>query len=128
MLAIIGIISPFILATVWMTTLITKTSNRALLLEVSKADHEKRIEELEKATSYASIEKVVEKVCIHVFNSREFKETMKESIEGTVEKSVKNTLLHIERNRSVGEAGALEEVLDEIKQLHADITKHANKN
>lgn len=120
LLTIIGIISPFILATVWMTTLITKISNRALLLELAKQDHESRIDELEKVTSYASLEKVVEKVCRHVFNSKEFKDSMKDSI--------KETMLHIDRNRSHAELGAIELVLDEVKRLHADITKsHHNQ-
>ena len=99
-LTIVGIITPFILAVVWMTTLITRTSNRALLLEVRAADHDERLSKLEVATSYSSIERVVEKVCLQVLHSREFKDSMKESLEGTIEKSVKNTLLHIEKSKS----------------------------
>ncbi len=124
MLTIIGIISPFILAAVWMTTLITRTSNRALLLEVKASDHDERLNKLEVSTSYASIEKVVEKVCLQVLHSREFKDSMKESLEGTIEKSVKNTLLHIEKNKSTGEAGAFAEILTEIRRMHADIIHH----
>jgi uncharacterized membrane protein YkvI len=123
-LTIIGIISPFILAAVWMTTLITRTSNRALLLEVRTDDHEKQINDLKAATSYTSIERVVEKVCLQVLHSREFKDSMKESLEGTIEKSVKNTLLHIEKNKSTGEAGAFAEILTEIRRMHADIIHH----
>ena len=112
-LTIIGIISPFILSAVWMTTLITKISNRALLLEVSTRSHENRLGNLENSTSYASIEKVVEKVCYHIFNSKEFKESMRDS--------VKETILHVERNRTVESATSLTLVLEEIKMLHADI-------
>ncbi len=125
-LTIIGIISPFILAAVWMTTLITRTSNRALLLEVRTDDHEKQINDLKAATSYTSIERVVEKVCLQVLHSREFKDSMKDSLEGTIEKSVKNTLLHIEKNKSAGQAGAFEEILSEIRRMHADII-HRNQ-
>lgn len=125
-LAIIGIISPFILAAVWMTTLITRTSNRALLLERGSSEHEKRIEALETATSYTSIERVVEKVCLQVLHSREFKDSMKESLEATIEKSVKTTMLHIEKNKSAGEAGAFAEILTEIRRIHSDIV-HNNR-
>ncbi len=118
-LTIIGIISPFILATVWMTTLITRTSNRALLLELASENHAERIKTLENATSYTALEQVVARVCTHVFNSKEFKDNMKDSI--------KETLLHIDRNRSHAELGAIELVLDEVKRLHADITNsHRN--
>lgn len=123
LLTVIGIISPFIISAVWLATLTTKTSNRALLLEITSKNQEKRIAELEIVTSYASIEKVVEKVCLHVFNSREFKETMSESIQSTVEKSVKNTLLHIEKNRVVGQAGSFEEILNAIHRVQDEI-KH----
>lgn len=126
LLTIIGIISPFILAAVWMTTLITRTSNRALLLEVTAKNHAERIKTLENATSYTALEQVVEKVCLQVLHSREFKESMKESLEGSIEKSVKNTLLHIEKNRSAGQAGAFEEILTEIRRMHADIV-HNNR-
>lgn len=125
-LTIIGIISPFILATVWMTTLITRTSNRALLLEVRTNDHEEQLRELKAATSYTSIERVVVQVCAQVLHSREFKDSMKESLESTIEKSVKNTLLHIEKNKSSGQAGAFEEILIEIRRMHAGII-HNNR-
>ncbi|CAB4213314.1 hypothetical protein UFOVP1451_5 [uncultured Caudovirales phage] len=126
-LTVIGIISPFILAAVWMTTLITRTSNRALLLEVRTNDHEEQLKELKAATSYTSIERVVVQVCTQVLHSREFKDSMKDSLEGTIEKSVKNTLLHIEKNKSVGQAGAFEEILLEIRRMHADIIHNNNK-
>jgi predicted AAA+ superfamily ATPase len=125
-LTIIGIISPFILAAVWMTTLITRTSNRALLLEVKIKDQEDRVIKLEVATSYSSIEKIVEKVCFQVLHSREFKDSMKESLEGTIEKSVKNTLIHIEKNRSSGQVGAFEEILNEIRHIHDEIIRNNN--
>lgn len=99
-LTTIGIISPFILAIVGTTTLIARTSNRALLLEVTSKNHEQRIKDLEASTSYASIEKIVEKVCLHIFNSREFKASMKESIDFT-------------------------EVLLEMRRMHSEILQHA---
>ena len=97
-----------------------------MLLEVKSSDHDERLSKLEVSTSYASIEKVVEKVCLQVLHSREFKDSMKESLEGTIEKSVKNTLLHIERNKSVGEAGAFEEILAEMRRIYAEII-HINR-
>lgn len=121
-LSVIGIISPFILAAVWMTTLITKISNKALLLEITVNNHNDKIINLEAATSYSSIEKVVEKVCYQVFNSKQFKDSMKEPIETAVQKSVKDTLLHIERNRSISQSSAFDAILDEIRRIHIDLT------
>lgn len=112
-LTVIGIISPFILAAVWMATLITKTSNRALLLEVAQKDHEKRLIELESATSYTAVEKVVEKICKQIFHSKEFKDSLKDSIQ--------DTMLHIDQNKSNAEAGALSLILDEVRRMHTDI-------
>lgn len=126
-LTIIGIISPFILATVWLTTLITRTSNRALLLEVKVNGHDVRLEKLEYATSYASIEMIVSKVCLQVLHSREFKDSMKESLESTIAKSVKDALLHIDRNKSAGQAGAFQEILDSLKLMHAEIMDNNRK-
>ena len=96
----ISIISPFILAAVWLSSLSARTSNRALLLEVASKNHEQRIKDLEASTSYASIEKIVEKVCLQVFNSREFKASMKESIDFT-------------------------EILAEMRRMHSDILQHS---
>lgn len=112
-LTIIGIISPFILATVWMTTLIARISNRALLLEVARDNHEERLTKVEAATDYAVVEKTVEKICKQIFNSIEFKES--------IEKTVKSAVLHVERNNSAATMGSLTLVLDEIKQLHREI-------
>lgn len=118
-LTIVGIISPFILATVWMTTLITRTSNRALLLEIKSTDYEERIKKLELSTSYETVEKTVEKICRQVFNNKDFKVLMKEAI--------KETMLHIDKNRTHEEVGKIDLVLDEVRRLHADIVNsHRN--
>ena len=118
MLTVVGIISPFILATVWMTTLIARISNRALLLEVARENHEERLAKVEAATDYAAVEKTVEKICKQIFNSIEFKES--------IEKTVKNAVLHVERNNSAATMGSLNLVLDEIKQLHREILDQRN--
>lgn len=126
-LTVIGIVSPFVLVAVWISGLIVKTSNKALLLESKLSEHGKRIDVLEVATSYTSIERVVEKVCLQVLHSKEFKDSMKESLESTIEKSVKDTLLHIEKSKSKGESGAFEEILTEIRRIHLEVI-HNNKN
>lgn len=112
-LTVIGIVSPFILAAVWMATLITKTSNRALLLEVAVRNHDERVIKLEAITSHTAIEQTVEKICHRVFESKEFK--------GFMGDSIKDIMLHIENNRSHAQAGAFEEILIEIKRLHAEV-------
>lgn len=126
-LSLIGIISPFIVTAVWISTLSARSSNRVMLLEVKVSDHEVRLEKLETATSYASIEMIVSKVCLQVLHSREFKDSMKESLESTIAKSVKDTLLHIDRNKSTGQAGAFQEILDSLKLMHAEIMGNNKK-
>jgi hypothetical protein len=112
-LTVLAIISPILLSLVWAITTASKISNRALLLEISIKSHGERITKIEKDTSYSSLEAVVQKVCFQVFNSKEFKESMMSC--------VKDTLLHVEKNRSVSQAGAFEEILFEIKQMHSNL-------
>lgn len=117
-LAIIGIITPFVLSVLYIISLIVKINNRALLLELKQADHEERINKVEKATDYATVEKTVEKICKQIFNSIEFKDS--------IEKTVKNAVLHVERNNSAATMGSFNLVLDEIKQLHREILDQRN--
>ena len=117
-LAIIGIITPFVLTFLYVISLIVKINNRALLLELKQVDHEERIDKVEKATDYATIEKTVEKICKQIFNSIEFKES--------IEKTVKSAVFHVERNNSAATMGSLNLVLDEIKQLHREILDQRN--
>lgn len=117
-LAIIGIITPFALTFLYVISLIVKINNRALLLELKQVDHEERIDKVEKATDYATIEKTVEKICKQIFNSIEFKES--------IEKTVKSAVLHVERNNSAATMGSLNLVLDEVKQLHREIVDQRN--
>lgn len=114
-LAIMGIITPFALSGVWVATLVTKVSNRALLLEVAKDDHAKRITDLEHSTSYSSVEKVVEKICHRIFESKEFKDSMKSSI--------KESMIHFENAKSHQNSLIYTDLMDEIKKMHADISK-----
>lgn len=116
-LTIVGIISPFVICAVWIATLTVKTSNRVLLLEVSVKDNNSEIENLKKATSYTSIEKVVEKVVYSIFNSPQFKEAIKAPIEAAVNKSVRDTMLHINKNEKASETSAFEEILHRLKKL-----------
>jgi len=120
-LSLIGIVSPFIVTAVWISTLSARSSNRVVLLEVKVSGHEARMGKLENATSYASIEQMVSKVCLQVLHSGEFKASMKESLESTIAKSVKDTLLHIDRNKSTGQAGAFDEILKTLKCMRAEI-------
>lgn len=117
-LTIIGIITPFVLSMLYVIGLIIKISNRALLLEISKKDHDERLQKLENITSHESVEKVVEKICKQIFNSPEFKE----SFRGTV----KETMLHIEANRSHAAVGSLNLVLEEIQRIHKEIIDQRN--
>jgi len=94
---------------IWTIVAASRISNRAQLLEIAVETHDKRLEKLEKATSYTEIEKIVERVCVHIFYSKDFKETMKDS--------VKETILHVEKNRSSAQAGAFEEILNELKEI-----------
>jgi len=119
-LAIVALATPFCVGGVWMTSLAIKTSNRALVLETAKTTHEDRLDKLEAATSYTSIEKIVERVCAHVFHSPEFKASMKESIEGIVQKSIRDTILHLDKNKKSSEVGAYAEILDRLKGLRQD--------
>lgn len=119
-LTIIGIITPFVLTFLYVISLIVKINNRALLLELKQADHEDRIDKVEKATDYATIEKTVGKICKQIFNSIEFKES--------IEKTVKSAVIHVERNKAAETLGSLNLVLDEIKQLHKDIIKQQQQN
>lgn len=117
-LTIIGIITPFVLTFLYVISLIVKINNRALLLELKQVDHEERIDKVEKATDYATVEKTVEKICKQIFNSIEFKES--------IEKTVKSAVFHVGRNNSAATMGSLNLVLDEIKQLHREILDQRN--
>lgn len=118
-LTFMGVATPFALCVVWVATFMTKVSNRALLLEVAKDDHEKRISDLEHSTSYSSVEKVVEKICHRIFESKEFKESMKSSI--------KESMIHYENGKSFQNSLLYTDLMDEIKKMHADITRIGDK-
>ena len=113
LLALIAIVSPIVLSFIWAVSLTSKISNRALLLEVSSKNHETRIVKIEEATSHASMETLVGKLCVQVFHSKEFKDTLKES--------VRDTMLHIEANRTAAAVGSYDEILSGINQLHKDL-------
>lgn len=117
-LAIIGIITPFVLTFLYVISLIVKINNRALLLELKQVDHEERLGKVEKATDYVTIEKTVEKICKQIFNSIEFKDS--------IEKTVKSAVLHVERNNAHATMGSLNLVLDEIKLLHREVLDQRN--
>jgi hypothetical protein len=116
-LTIIGIISPFVLIAVWLASLSIKTSNKVLAIEISLNSHKDKITVLEKITTHDSIEKVVEKVVYNIFNSPQFKEAIKGPIESAVNKSVRDTMIHINKNEKASEASAFEEILHRLKKL-----------
>lgn len=113
---ILGILGTLFIGAIWVLTITSKISNRAYALERDMADMKLKVKTLEEKTSFQALESVFTKVCLQVFHSKEFKEANREAI--------RDTLLHIERNKDHAEAGAFEEILSEIRRMHADIIKH----
>lgn len=117
-LTFMGVITPFALCGVWIATLVTKVSNRALLLEVAKDDHAKRISELEHNTSFHNIEKVVEKVSSRMFESKDFRNSLKVSI--------KECLVHSENSMAQERVALYKEVSEKMDKLDIILKKLSN--
>ena len=102
LLSIIGIL---VSGAVWVMVLVSRVSIRVRDIERTGEDREKRIVKLEEKTSYEHLEQLITKVSFQVFHSAEFKTTLK------------NILLHIEKNRAAAEIGVLNEILYRLQKM-----------
>lgn len=106
---IFGIVSTLLVGAVWVMSLISKVSGRTVNIERDVGDLEKRVDKLESETSFSSLKETFSQIVLQIFHSKEFKDTNKEVI--------RDTLLHIEKNRTASEAGALHLILEEIQHI-----------
>lgn len=105
----LGVISILIGGAIWVMSLINKTSVRATNIERDVDDLEKRVVKIEEKTEYVYQEKLITDVFVKATNSKEFKDSLRQTI--------KDTILHLDRNRSITELQFFEEILNEIKSL-----------
>jgi len=110
---IFGVIATLLSGAVWVMSLVNKLSSRALNGERDVEDLEKRVSKIEHATSFLSLKETFSRIVFEVFHSKDFKEANEKVVKDTI----KETLLHIERNRSVAQAGSLDLILDKLEKL-----------
>lgn len=105
----LGVLSILIGGAIWVMSLVNKTSVRATNIERDLKDVEKRVGKIEEKTEYENQEKVIINVFIKATSSKEFKDSLKEII--------KETILHLDRNRSIAEGHALEEIMKQFAEI-----------
>lgn len=110
---IFGVIATLLSGAVWVMSLTNKLSSRALNGERDIEDLEKRVAKIEHETSFLSLKETFSRIVFEVFHSKEFKEANEQVVKSTI----KDTLLHIERNRSIAQAGSLDLILDKLDKL-----------
>ena len=129
-LSIIGIL---VSGAVWVIVLVNRVSVRTIgverdiidLKESTKSvpdfrdlqrdvvDLKEATKKLEEKTSFESLERITKKVMLQVVHSKDFKD------------SIRDVILHIEKNRTAEEAGAFSEILHQLQELKNE-TKSKN--
>lgn len=106
---VVGIIATLLAGAVWVMTLTTRLSNRALNAERDVLELRERVARLEHQTAFSSLKETFSEVVIQVLHSKEFQETNK--------RIIRDTLLHIAANKTAEQAGALSLILEKINDL-----------
>ena len=82
-------------------------------LQRDVVDLKEATKKLEEKTSFESLERITKKVMLQVVHSKDFKD------------SIRDVILHIEKNRTAEEAGAFSEILHQLQELKNE-TKSKN--
>lgn len=106
---ILSVSSILIGGAVWVMFLVSRTSVRAANIENNVLMLKERVVKIESKTEYENQEKVIINVFIKATNSKEFKDSLKSSI--------REVIIHLDRNRSIAESQAFDEILKELKSL-----------
>lgn len=101
-LSIIGIL---VSGAVWVMVQVSRVTSKVISAERDIIELKKDVEKLEQKTSYEHLEEVTKRVMLQVVHSEDFK------------KSIRDVLLHIERNKSIAEASAFTEILNRLDQI-----------
>jgi len=88
-----------------------RLNNKIINLEMKQAFIKEEITGLELRTSDDNLEKITRRVITDVFHSEEFKKEFKSTI--------RDTLLHIEKNRSAETVGVLSLIIEKLEKLEA---------
>ena len=108
-LTMVSIIAPIVLFLGWIITNSVRLTNRITSSEMRQDSLIKEMNKLESKTSDDNLEKISRRVIVDVFHSEEFKREFKTTI--------RDTLLHIDKNRTAQDAGLLSLVLEKLEKL-----------
>lgn len=106
---ILGILGTLFVGAIWVLTLTSRISNRAYSLERDMESGKDRLTKLENKTSFEYLETISQRAFSNLIHSEEFKKVTSQVI--------KDTLLHIEKNRTASSLAAFEEILAQIREL-----------
>lgn len=108
-LTMVSIIAPIVLFLGWIITNSVRLTNRITSSEMKQDSLIKEMSKLESKTSDDNLEKISRRVIVDVFHSEEFKREFKTTI--------RDTLLHIDKNRAAQDVGLLSLVLEKLEKL-----------